>query len=131
MTIGLVLLLIWFLFVPIPAGGDFSIRERTVDELITQYASVYEVSEHNMHLIINCESQYYPEIQSKHINSKGEREQSFGLVQIHLPAENRWQGEIITEEQSKDPEFAIRFLAHEMSIGNTWKWTCAKDLAII
>ena len=51
----------------------------------------------------------------------GQREQSFGLVQIHLPAHRT-----ITKEQALDPEFAIDFLAKNLAQGRGTMWSCYK-----
>lgn len=87
-----------------------------------------------MTAIIHCESQGSTTIQSNHRYSTyvpkgyqvGDREQSFGLVQIHLPAHPN-----ITKEQAINPEFAIEFLAKNLKAGRASMWTCAKTLALI
>lgn len=82
-----------------------------------------------MSAIIACESGWNPNIQSNHRYSAsnvpkgykvGDREQSFGLVQIHAPAHPH-----ITREQALDPEFAIEFLARNLKAGKHRMWTCA------
>ena len=87
-----------------------------------------------MNQIISCESNYNVRLQPNHHYKKdrphegvfaGEREKSFGLVQIHLPAHPE-----VTYEQAVDPEFAIEFLAKGIKNGEIGKWTCAKLLAL-
>lgn len=87
-----------------------------------------------MESIISCESGWNHTIQSNHVYTErnvpkgykiGDREQSFGLVQIHLPAHPS-----ITKEQAKDPEFALEFLAKNIAAGKSSMWTCAKQLAM-
>lgn len=87
-----------------------------------------------MNAIISCESQWDYTVQSKHTYHErnvpkgykvGDREQSFGLVQIHLPAHSN-----VTKEDATDPEFAIEFLAKNLKAGKASMWTCAKQLAI-
>lgn len=63
--------------------------------------------------VIKCESGYK-------INAVGDIGNSFGLVQIYLPA---WKGKI-TKEQALDPEFAVDFLAEKLSKGQGNLWTC-------
>lgn len=83
--------------------------------------------------IINCESQWSTTIQSNHRYTTnaprgykpGDREQSYGLVQIHLPAHPH-----ITKEQATDPEFAIEFLAKNIKDGRQGMWTCARHVAM-
>lgn len=84
--------------------------------------------------VVDCESQYSPSIQSKHVYTEtnvprgykvGDREQSFGLVQIHLPAHAH-----VSYAQATDPEFAVEFLARNLAVGNGWMWTCYKELAL-
>lgn len=80
--------------------------------------------------VIDCETRgtWDPKIQSGHFYSfsdpskgivKGEQEQSFGLVQIHLPAHPS-----ISYEQATDPYFAIDFLVSEWKEGRQRQWTC-------
>ena len=49
----------------------------------------------------------------------GDYERSFGPVQIHEPAHPN-----ITREEAVDPDFAIGYLASEMSAGRGKKWSC-------
>lgn len=74
------------------------------------------------------------DIQSKHTYHAGnvprgykvgDREQSYGLAQIHLPAHPH-----ITKEQAIDPEFAVEFLAKNLANGKAGMWTCARQLAL-
>jgi len=74
---------------------------------------------------------YSVDIQSHHTYSKdrphegvfkGQREQSFGLVQIHLPAHTN-----VSKEQALDPEFAIDFLAKNLAQGRGAMWSCYKS----
>lgn len=66
--------------------------------------------------IINCES-------SRNPNAVGDRGNSFGLVQIHLPSHPS-----ITKEQALDEEYAIDFLAKNLSEGKGYLWTCYRML---
>lgn len=50
--------------------------------------------------------------------SVGERENSWGPAQIHLPAHPE-----ITKEQASNPDFALNFMADHLSKGKD-KWTC-------
>lgn len=83
--------------------------------LIEKYAQEYKVSSYKMKRTIWCESQY-KNVQSNVIKN-GVREESYGLVQIHLPSHPH-----ITKEQALNPEFAIKFMAREFALGNSWKW---------
>jgi len=83
---------------------------------INYYADKYDVSSSTMTAVIKCESSFNP-------NAIGDGGTSFGLAQIHLPAHP-----LVTREQANDPDFAIEFMAKEMSLGNSWKWTCYKML---
>jgi hypothetical protein len=66
--------------------------------------------------VIFCESQN---------NSKaiGDHGTSFGLSQIHLPSHKD-----ISKAQAFDPNFAVEFMAKEMSKGNSKIWTCYRNL---
>ena len=98
-------------------------EEKDVLRLIEHYASAYGVDSEVMSKVIFCESGFNPKIQSQIINSKGEQEQSYGLSQIHIPSHPD-----VTIEQATDPEFAIEFMARAMSNGDSWMWTCWRNL---
>lgn len=87
-----------------------------------------------MNSIVACESQYRVSVQSEHVYTPtnvprgykvGDREDSHGLVQIHLPAHPS-----ITKEEATNPIFAANFLAKNVSQGNARIWTCFNKLAI-
>jgi hypothetical protein len=97
-------------------------------------AEEYGVSSRVMLAVVECESKFVPDIQSRHRYTPknvpkgyavGDREQSYGLVQIHLPAHPT-----ITKEQATDPKFAVEFLAKNLKQGRGGMWTCYKDLAM-
>ena len=104
-------------------------RDRSsIKKLIQKKANEYGVSASTMRSIVDCESQYHVSIQSKHVYTEtnvpkgykvGDREQSFGLVQIHLPAHSS-----VSYKEAIDPEFAVDFLAKNLAVGNGWMWTC-------
>ena len=67
---------------------------------------------------IECESQFQ-NVQSNCRYKTGEREESYGVSQIHLKAHPN-----ITKEQALDIEFAVDFIVSEFKKGNERKWTC-------
>jgi len=86
-----------------------------------------------MKSIVNCESGYAVDVQSKHVYTatnaprgykQGDREQSYGLVQIHVPVHD------VTIEQAIQPVFAVEFLAKHMAQGQASMWSCYNELAI-
>lgn len=90
-----------------------------LEEMVDKYAEKYSVSAEQMKTVIACESGWDTDIQSQHINKQGEQEQSFGLVQIHLPSHP-----LVTYEQATDPEFSLDFMARAFSEGEQSMWTC-------
>ena len=75
---------------------------------------------------IECESGFQ-NIQSR-VPSKGGpngREDSWGIVQIHLPS---WRG-IVTKQQALDQEFAIDFITKHFALGHQRYWTCWRNLS--
>lgn len=103
------------------------------------FAQKYQVSADTMMKIINCENKSYdPKLQSFHRYTEGQisrnpgwgeigdREKSYGLVQIHIPAGHTWNGDRITKEMAQDPYLSIEFLAYHISKGNISWWTCSK-----
>lgn len=88
-----------------------------------------------MERIIGCESGWQTAVQSNHRYptdrpheglKAGQREQSFGLVQIHLPAHPS-----VSKAQATNPEFAIDFLGKNIAAGRMSMWSCARDLAML
>lgn len=97
-------------------------------------AQEYGVSAQTMLSVISCESKYMVDVQSNHRYTEsnvpkgykvGDREQSFGLVQIHLPAHPN-----ISKEQALDPEFSVEFLAKNLKQNRGNMWTCYREIAM-
>lgn len=88
----------------------------SVSDLISLYASKYEVSEAVMTAVVRCESYFDPA-------AVGDSGQSFGLSQIYLPAHPD-----ITKEQALDPDFALNFLAYHLSKEQGYLWTCYRQM---
>lgn len=112
----------------LPAIEPTSTPVLSLPELSDHYAAQYKVNPKVMRAIIACESSWNPTIQSNHHYQAdhpawgvkaGDRELSFGLVQIHLPAHPD-----ITKEQALDPAFALEYLAKKIAAGEAAKWTC-------
>lgn len=93
------------------------------------YAALYNVSLATMWRVIKCEDGGLdPAAQSWVRYTKdhpawgvkaGDRELSFGLAQIHLPAHPN-----ITIQQATDPDFALRFMASKIAQGRGSMWSC-------
>ena len=108
-----------FLLLFTPSTASYKAPEpvkRSVDELISHYAEKYQVSEKVLHNVIKCESQY----KEKAIGDGG---RSFGIVQIFLPAHPS-----VSKVSALDPDFAIDFLAKNLSEGRGRLWTCWRKL---
>lgn len=102
-------------------------NKQIVQTLVHKYSVKYGVSESTMMRVINCEDGSYNFTQQSGMTYKagnrwgfaaGTREKSFGLVQIHI-VDNP-----VTYEQAIDPEFAVNFLAENLSHGRGHMWTC-------
>jgi hypothetical protein len=91
---------------------------------VAQKALEYGVDKELMMALIECETSH--KIASTTIQSgyykDGVREESYGLVQIHLPS---WVGKV-TYAQAVDPVFAIDFMAKKISEGKVELWSCHK-----
>lgn len=103
-----------------------------IDSLIKGDAKTYGVSYTVMYNVIKCESHFDPTIQSQYHYTwsdpsigvyKGDQEQSYGLVMIHLPAHPD-----ITKDQAEDPEFAVSYLAQALAKGEGNQWTCYRNI---
>ena len=66
--------------------------------------------------VIQCESQFDKDAVGDHGNS-------YGLVQIYLPANPS-----ISKEEALDPFFSINFLLTEWKLGRGHLWTCYRLL---
>lgn len=89
-------------------------------EFVHLKAEQYGVSADLMISIINCENRdWNPTLQSYAKYKNGEREKSYGLAQIHLPAHPS-----ISYEQATNPEFSINFLAENLAEGKGSMWSC-------
>lgn len=103
----------------------------TVEQLVQKYATLYKVSSAKMMETIRCENRdlkpalqsglYYQFSDPKRGIKIGERERSYGLVQIHLPDHPE-----VSYEQATDPEFSIEFMAKKFSQGRAYEWSCYK-----
>lgn len=97
-------------------------NEEKALSLIKKYATQYKVSAQDMERVMRCENKdFNPTLQSFHRYKNGEREKSFGVSQIHLPAHPE-----ISYEQATNMEFSIEFMAKEFSKGNQKIWSCWK-----
>jgi hypothetical protein len=73
----------------------------------------------NTDLVIDLQSHWkYTATNAPAGFKQGDREQSFGLAQIHVPVHDT------TYEQAIDPEYAIDFMAKSFANGKASWWTC-------
>lgn len=100
---------------------------KSPEDIVKEKAIKYNVSVELLQYIITKESQWNRYIQSKHryprdipkVNiKKGTRERSFGPVQINLD----WNPHI-SYEQATDWDFAVDFLAKNISQGKGHLWS--------
>lgn len=97
------------------------------DASIEYWAAIYGVDAEQMKGTIKCETggSDDPSIQSW-VPKKGgpnDREDSWGIAQINLPAHTD-----ITKEQAQDPDFSVKWMARQFSLGNNRIWTCYRNL---
>lgn len=85
---------------------------KTIPSIIRQQAFKYSVSEKLMTDIIMCESSMNP-------NAVGDNGHSRGLVQIYDSFHPN-----VTHEQAFNEEFAVEFLAKNLSLGKGKMWSC-------
>ncbi len=99
------------------------LRTYTKPELIEKvykYSALWGNNPQKVIKTINCENKEWdPKLQSRIINKKGVREDSWGLSQIYLPAHPD-----ITKEQAQDADFAISYMAEHL--GRDVTWSCFK-----
>ena len=108
--------------------------EERIEQLIEEKATEYGVSALALKRVIACESNGSTTIQSNHRYTPhnapqgyqaGDREESYGLAQFHIPAGNKTKdGKVITKEMAQNPEVAVDTMAFYFSKGLQKKWTC-------
>ncbi len=117
----LALLLVLFLFpvrwsIAEAPKAPIAPEKPSISQLITLYADKYHVPEKVLKSVIYCESRYDK-------NAIGDFGYSYGLVQIFLPAHPN-----ISKSDALDPDFAIRYLAKNISEGHGRMWSCYRQL---
>ena len=110
---------------------QITIKLETVQDKIARYAEQYGLNYTKFYDTIKCENRRLdPSKQSDIIYNfsdprrnivVGTRERSYGLVMIHLPDHPD-----VTEEQAKDPDFALNWMAQQWVKNNQSWWTCYK-----
>lgn len=99
-----------------------------VESLAYHYADLYGANKGEMLQTIECESpkskidgvvMYDSQGQSNQKYRNGDREESYGLSQIHLPAHPG-----ITKEQAQDPRWSLDWMAKEFSGDRAYQWSC-------
>jgi hypothetical protein len=102
---------------PIPEEVSFSYEEGdlipqfVIDGIIERHATGTKA--YQMKRTIWCES-FNHNVQSYVIDRRGHREESYGLVQIHLPSHPK-----VTKAQALDIEFAIKWMSDNWE-GTAW-----------
>jgi len=87
-------------------------------------AERYGADPEKMRRTIDCESAgWHTDIQSWHRRPDGSRERSYGLAQIYLPAHPQ-----VSENEAKNPYYAITFMAQHFGENNGAIWTCYRKL---
>lgn len=99
---------------PVVEKTSWTVEE--VKSMVDYYADKYGVSRQLMQKVVNCESSY-------NYKAVGDGGKSFGLSQIHKPSHPS-----ITYEESTNPDFALDFMASNISKGKGNMWTCWKQL---
>lgn len=102
----------------------------TLDGKITRYARKYGINEARFRALILCEDRtmnpskqsdlHYQFSDPRRGIVEGERERSYGLVQIHLPDHPE-----VSYVQAIDPDFSLNWAAQKISTGWTL-WSCWK-----
>lgn len=99
-----------------------------VTNLVYETADRYGANKGEMLKTVECESpklkidgviMYDTQGQSNQKYKNGNREESFGLSQIHLPAHPD-----ITKQQAQDPHWSLDWMANEFAEGRASKWSC-------
>lgn len=86
----------------------------SVHQVIVRQSRIYAVPEKTIEAIVSCESSGNP-----YAHKLTKREDSWGLVQINLLAHPE-----ITKEEAINPDFAVSYLASELSTNHGGMWSC-------
>lgn len=100
-------------------GATYS--EQQIKVIVDEYSIKYGVDSTRVLETIRCESRF-KNVQSG-IVSQGIREDSWGIVQIHLPSHPT-----ISKQQALQPEFALEWMVKQFSNGKAKQWSCYRTL---
>lgn len=101
---------------------NLPISREVIEGKIDWYAEKHGVSAAALRAVIYCENKSLnPLAQSGYISATGPngREDSWGLVQIHLPSHPN-----ITKAQAQDVDFSLNFIAQAFAEGKQSLWSC-------
>ena len=112
--------------IPIAHAEEKVWTEEMVKELARDTAKEYGLHIQKFLHTLNCENLFRAKGQNEHVNSKGEREDSWGAAQINL-----YWNPTISQEEAESPSFAILWAAKEWKNGNAWKWSCWNDFNVL
>lgn len=132
------ILIAWFLSIAflalafnIPSTEVYAVEVLSLDQRIDKYAQEYHVNPLVVRDIMDCENAARDPLLQSNLHytkdhpewgvKRGDRELSFGLVQIHLPSHKN-----VTYEQATDIDFSIKFLVSNLADGRGSMWSCYK-----
>lgn len=112
--------------VPQPISEPEEVIENLHDK-ITRYALKYDIPRESLRVLVGCETAwtFSPTLQSYARYKNGEREESYGLAQIHAPAHPH-----ISYAQMIDPDFALDFIGKNWKKRHTMWVTCTQKYSI-
>lgn len=100
-----------------------------IEQIIEEMATKYGVRYDSLLETIKCEAPktstglFDPTAQSLFEDSKGLRENSWGVTQINLTAHPD-----VTKEKATDARWSIEWIAHQFSLDHASMWTCWRQL---
>lgn len=95
----------------------------SIKDKVYMTAKKYGVSGDEMWNTMKCENRELDPKKQSGYYSNGVREESYGLVQIHLPSHPT-----ISYAQATDVDFSITFMAQQFAKGNQNIWTCYRTV---
>lgn len=112
---------------PLPPAGDTPMDPAIYWDMVYQVSDYWGVDSNLINAIVMCENaQLIPNLQSRLYYTfdypaigiyQGNKEYSFGLVQINLHYNPH-----VTYEQASDPLFSLNYLAEKLSLGLHSQW---------
>jgi hypothetical protein len=101
-----------------PYSLERAMQNFRLQNLATVIAEAHHLDPDQFRKVIECESQWDPNVQSGYALPDGTQENSWGIAQFNLDTND------MTKEEALNPEFALTKMAEHWSAGRASGWIC-------